>query len=351
MTNAENASNPPSPDAPSPGQPAPDAPSPDEGAEPTGGAMVPEPDAASLKFAQPIDFDAGYGEGANRTLVLGGGGIFFVAWQVAYLNGLKHAGVDLEHAELVVGTSAGSLVASIVTAGHLDRFSKKVNMLAKLPALMSALAPSQTFAPSQLRALEEFQAAQDNSPDTLRQIGHAALAASTPSAAETRRTLGLTIGLRGWPSQALRITAADCFTGERLVATHDLELSAVRAASASSAVPGIFAPQPLLDRFCMDGGVSGSGTHCDLVAGAQRTLVISLGAVLKTDIAMMTVPPDNLDVELAGLAKAGTQAELRGPSDLDITRLMDPAAIPDALALGAAQAAVDGPALAKFWNA
>lgn len=311
---------------------------------------TPEPDPASLKFAQPIDFDAGYGDGAKHTLVLGGGGIFFVAWQVAYLNGLKQAGIDLERAEIVVGTSAGSLVASLVTAGHLERFSKKVNILAKLPGIMNALAPSQTFAPSQLRALNMFHAAQDNNPETIREIGHAAFAASTPSASETRRTIGLTLGLRGWPSEALRITAADCFTGERLVATHDLDLSAVRAASASSSVPGIFAPQPLLDRFCMDGGVSGSGTHCDLAAGADRALVVSLGAVLKSDLAMMTVKPDNLEVEIAGLEKAGTKAELRGPSELDVTRLMDPTAIPDALALGTAQAEVDGPTLAKFWN-
>lgn len=323
----------------------------DDQAQPTGSTFaVDEPDEASLKFARPIDYSAGYGDGANRTLVLGGGGIFFVAWQVAYLNGLKKAGVDLEQAEIVVGTSAGSIVASIVAAGHLERFGKKAHLLARLPGLMNVLAPAQTFAPSQARALELFQAAQDNEPATLREIGHAALAASTPSASEARRSLGLTMALRGWPSEALRITAVDCYTGERLVATHDLQMSAVRAASASSAVPGIFAPQPLLDRLCMDGGVSGSGTHCDLVAGSQRTLVISLGASLKAPFALMTVQPDSLDREIEGLEQAGTKSELRGPSELDVTRLMDPTAIPEALALGEAQAEVDGPSLATFWN-
>lgn len=309
-----------------------------------------ETDPAELSFARPIDFGAGYGDGAKRTLVLGGGGIFFIAWQVAYLNGLKRAGVDLEQAEIIVGTSAGSVVASIVAAGHLERFGKKVNLLAKLPTLMDALAPSRSFAPSQSRALGMFQAAQDNDPTTIRAIGHAALAASTASAAETRRVLGLTLGMRGWPSETLRISTVDCYTGERLVATHEHDLSAVRAAAASSSVPGIFAPQPLFDRFCMDGGVSGTGTHCDLVAGADRALVISLGAVLKTDLAMMTVRPDSLETEIAELSNTGTQSELRGPNNLDITRLMDPSSVPDALALGAQQAEVDGPSLAKFWR-
>ena len=35
-------------------------------------------------------------------------------------------------------------------------------------------------------------------------------------------------------------------------------------------------PQLIQDRRCMDGGVSGSGTHCDRLAGSTRALVISL---------------------------------------------------------------------------
>ena len=49
-----------------------------------------------------------------------------------------------------------------------------------------------------------------------------------------------------------------------------------RAVAASSAVPGLFTPQPILDRRCMDGGVSGTGTHLDLVAGARRAVVLHL---------------------------------------------------------------------------
>ena len=47
------------------------------------------------RLARPISFDARYGEGAGRTLVLGGGGVYYVAWQVAYLNGLIKRGVEL----------------------------------------------------------------------------------------------------------------------------------------------------------------------------------------------------------------------------------------------------------------
>ena len=38
-------------------------------------------------LARPVDYAARYGAGADRVLVLGGGGIFFIAWQVGYLMG------------------------------------------------------------------------------------------------------------------------------------------------------------------------------------------------------------------------------------------------------------------------
>lgn len=307
-------------------------------------------DPANALLAKPISFDAKYGAGKEHTIVLGGGGVYFVAWQVSYLNGLIKRGVDLERAEIIVGTSAGSLVASILAGGGLKRFGKQVDWIGKVPALVSLLAPAAHFSESQVRALEMFRSADNARPETVRAIGHAALAAHTPSAAEMRRSSGFAIAARGWPSPALNITTVDTYTGERLVVTSESHVSAIRASAASSAVPGIFSPQRLHDRMCMDGGVSGSGTHCDLVSGAGRALVISLGAVLKADVATMTISPTNTADELAGLAANGTKTFVRGPKEVDLSRLMDPKAVPDAIALGEAQAAEDTEEVTSFWH-
>ena len=51
-----------------------------------------------------------------RALVLGGGGVTGVAWELGILHGLAEAGVDLTDADLVVGTSAGSVVAAQITS-------------------------------------------------------------------------------------------------------------------------------------------------------------------------------------------------------------------------------------------
>ncbi len=48
----------------------------------------------------------------RTALVLGGGGITGIAWEVGLLAGLAEAGVDLSGADLVVGTSAGSVVGA-----------------------------------------------------------------------------------------------------------------------------------------------------------------------------------------------------------------------------------------------
>lgn len=307
-------------------------------------------DPISKMLARPISFEAKYGAGKSHALVLGGGGLYFVAWQVAYLNGLMTRGVALEKAEIIVGTSAGSLVASILASRGLKRFGKEVDWFAKVPALVHLMAPASHFHPSQLRALNMFRQADNSRPETIKAIGHAALSAMTPSPSEMRRTAGFAIASRGWPDKSLHITCVDTFTGERLVITEEAQVSAIRASAASSAVPGIFSPQPVHDRRCMDGGVSGSGTHCDLVAGAKKALVVALGSGLTQDVATMTIRPDSLNDELAALNAAGTETMDRGPKEVDLTRLMDPQAVPEAIAMGEDQAARDAVTMAEFWN-
>jgi NTE family protein len=54
----------------------------------------------------------------RTALVLGGGGITGIAWELGILKGLADAGVDLSEADLVVGTSAGSVVGTQLASGR-----------------------------------------------------------------------------------------------------------------------------------------------------------------------------------------------------------------------------------------
>ncbi|MEP7090854.1 MAG: patatin-like phospholipase family protein, partial [Nocardioidaceae bacterium] len=53
----------------------------------------------------------------TSALVLGGGGITGIAWEIGLLRGLQEAGLDLTDADTVVGTSAGSVVGAQLTSG------------------------------------------------------------------------------------------------------------------------------------------------------------------------------------------------------------------------------------------
>ncbi|KJY23762.1 patatin, partial [Streptomyces sp. NRRL S-444] len=57
--------------------------------------------------------------GDGTALVLGGGGLTGIGWESGILYGLAQAGVDLAAADLVVGTSAGSVVGAQLTSGLL----------------------------------------------------------------------------------------------------------------------------------------------------------------------------------------------------------------------------------------
>jgi NTE family protein len=232
----------------------------------------------------------------------------------------------------------------------LKRLYTGVSLLSKVPALIAALAPAGSLVPSQNRALELFIKATDADPVTIQTIGHAALAAITSGPEVTRRNISLVLGSGGWPSGALHITCVDAYTGERCVVTKEAGTTVARAVAASSAVPGIFAPQPIADRRCMDGGVSGTGLHLDLVAGAGRVLVLALTDGSDLTEGMMTFPPGQIQRELDGLRASGSEVIVRVPAQVDLLELMSPASVPKALEMGSRQAADDARMLAEFWN-
>jgi NTE family protein len=301
-----------------------------------------------MSLVRPIDMSARHGDGLDLGVSLGGGGVWFVAWQVAYLHELSHHGVVLAGADRVVGTSAGSVVASVLEAGNLARLHAELEVLAKAPQLIAALAPSSTLSGSQLRALELFGAAPDADGDTIRRIGHAALAASTPGPNVMSRNASVILGSRRWPSDGLQITCVDAFTGERCVLTRRAGVPVARAVAASSAVPGLFAPQPIGDRRCMDGGVSGTGTHLDLLSGARRAMVVGLTDGADVQEGRMTVAPGATLRELDELRASGTDVLFCSPESVDVERLMDPSAVPDAIRMGRRQAATDAEELRAF---
>src|SRR5438132_220270 len=53
----------------------------------------------------------------TKALVLGGGGVAGVAWELGVVAGLREGGVDVTSPDFAVGTSAGSVVGAQVLGG------------------------------------------------------------------------------------------------------------------------------------------------------------------------------------------------------------------------------------------
>ncbi|MGO8895116.1 MAG: patatin-like phospholipase family protein, partial [Streptosporangiaceae bacterium] len=54
----------------------------------------------------------------RRALILGGGGVTGIAWEIGVIAGLADRGIDLAAADVIIGTSAGSVVGADITSGQ-----------------------------------------------------------------------------------------------------------------------------------------------------------------------------------------------------------------------------------------
>ena len=65
--------------------------------------------------------------------MLGGGGEYFAAWMLGFMQGLHENGVTYEMPEVIIGTSAGSVVGSTIAGGHLARLTREFEFFGAFP--------------------------------------------------------------------------------------------------------------------------------------------------------------------------------------------------------------------------
>ena len=205
---------------------------------------------------------------ASRALVLGGGGPVGVGWEIGLLSGLAAAGVDLADADLIVGTSAGSVVGAQVAAGcdPQDMYTTQL-------AAPSAEIPARLGLPTLLRWSWTAMRYGD-SPKGRARIGALALSARTVSESERRAVIESRMPVREWPRRRLVVTAVDATSGEFVTFDRDSGVAIVDAVAASCAVPGVWPPVTIGERRYVDGGVR-SAANVDLAAGCARVVVIA----------------------------------------------------------------------------
>lgn len=226
---------------------------------------------------------------ASVGLVLGAGGVIGHAWHAGVLAGLAEAlGWDARDAEVVVGTSAGAVVAALLragvdprdlhgsaTGGHVSPEGRRALARAGLGAPRGPVPPPDgsryrpaspslvvrtAFTPWRLR------------PGLFVAGGLPRGRADTAGLGDAARRLH---GDR-WPDRPLWLCAVSLGDGRRVVLGRDplgVPVDVGLAVQASCAVPGYFAPVEVGGSELVDGGVH-SPTNADVLAGLQLDVVV-----------------------------------------------------------------------------
>jgi NTE family protein len=279
--------------------------------------------------------------GDKSGLVLGGGGITGIAWELGLLAGLAEAGVDLTSADLIIGTSAGSVVGAQITSLTTVEALYQRQLEPPSNELAARLGPRE-----KLVYLAAVLRARGDLARFGRLLGAMSLKAArsgrVPTVERRLEVIRSRLPSAEWPERDLRVTAVDARSGEfRVISSRD-GVPLIVAVAASCAVPGVYPPVPIGDRTYIDGGFR-SSTNADLASGCARIVVL---APLSRTVGPLKSPQQQL-AELGPsivIAPDGASRAAIG------NNVLDPAARKGAAQAGRAQAAAVVDQVRGIWS-
>jgi NTE family protein len=289
----------------------------------------------------------------SRALVLGGGGVSGIAWEVGVLLGLRDAGLDVTAWDRVIGTSAGSIVGArlLGEAGLDDVYASQAEAtpgsnddwvrtlggrlgtfallagrrrwLGWLPRVWLTGIGLETLVRRAARPLRpgrwvaEPAAAVTEPNAMMARVGSLALAARTaPESAFVDVVASLLGPVTEWPER-LEVTAVDALTGATVVFDRSSGVQLARAVAASCALPTVLPPVTIRGRPYIDGGV-GSEANLGLAAGCDEVLAIlpvDFGRASAEEVALRSSGARMTAIRpsAAGRAAVGHDIELLDP--------------------------------------
>jgi NTE family protein len=277
----------------------------------------------------------------TRALVLGGGGVAGIAWELGILLGLSDGGVDLTTADRLVGTSAGSAVAAQVVsdASLVDLFERQLS-----PVLLDSEIRAEFDVEEMVRVFGGALAGKRSGPDFNRTLGEYALQAETVEEPVRRAVIERRLTSHEWPDRDLRIVAIDAVTGEPRVFTRADGVGLVDAVAASCAVPGIWPPVTIGDSRYIDGGMR-SVTNLDEAEGCDPVVVIGPTAELPFMAPDVRSAEEKLRTSASVVTITANEESLAAIG----TNPLDPATARPAALAGRAQAAAHVDEVKAVW--
>lgn len=259
----------------------------------------------------------------GRAVVLGGGGLSGVAWLTGLLSLFEAEGVSLADADFVLGTSAGSVVATQLVSGrefsHLYHFLSSPHV-----PLRTALLDLYKLAPKPdpevvAEMMARFQASAPPSTDESRAaIGAAAMTAKAMPEPVWVALLSAYIHRHQWPGPALGITTVEAETGHFRVIREADGVPVARACAASAAVPRFFPPVKIGETHYVDGGTR-SCTNADVAVGYGTVIVLVDHPPL--DVGAGPLSRATLDRELGELRASGATVVEIEPDEASVVAM------------------------------
>ncbi len=300
--------------------------------------------AANSSLLEPLPSRVGSLTKAPRVgLVLGGGGAVGAAYHAGALAAIEHdLGWDARDADVIVGTSAGSLVGALLRLGvpatDLAALTVGLPVLSARESLAKWVVERPEFAPMTLRHLLHLPRVPR--PSMLvglarlaarqRMLPVGALAMLVPDGREVLAPHlefldGISDGT--WPALPLLVCAVRRRDWRRIVfGGGESTVSLSAALAASCAVPGYFAGVTVNGDTYVDGGVI-SATNADVLARHDLDLVIVVSPMTgdaqwpSMSHLVRKLSRRTLDAELRSLRRHGVPTVVVEPGP-DVTRHM-----------------------------
>ena len=207
-------------------------------------------------------------------LVLGGGGITGAAFQFGALLTLQLAtGWNPNNAEVVVGTSCGALTGAMVRGNQLslETFIGNASNRHEVAEVLRDRVYRRSRPSGVVRWMRRGVLPGLRRPDLNLVLGSPSIHSTEGIAEWVQSALGDLANT--WPDRATVVVAYD-LKERRRVAFGTEEAPPARlknAVAASAAVPFVFQPVMIRDRWYADGGIA-SGTSVDLLLGSEQPL-------------------------------------------------------------------------------
>ncbi|GAA3437916.1 patatin-like phospholipase family protein [Kutzneria kofuensis] len=298
----------------------------------------------------PLQGTSGDEDAPTGALVLGGGGPVGASWMSALLDGLMSEGLPVAKCDVVMGTSAGSVVGAWLTM-QPDGLRSVPERMRERAAWHAANAGAGRGDRNLLQSMGDTAGKGTGSALSTAQ---AAVAAMPPISADQARGLWQPFLPEGkWPRR-LQIVAVDAGTGTARAWSAQDDIPLTVAVSCSTAAPGVAPPVAVADAIWVDGGVR-SGTNADLLVnsgGDSGHDGVVPGAAAGKVLIVAPLPSDDIAREEAILVGRGHDVRVviadrfyQKPTDM-----IDPRFIDIATAAGTRQARDVAADLGKWWS-